>query len=255
MNTVFVSIANGGSAGSVLRTGLVARLLDAHESVEVVLISPLVNDPAFVREFEHRRVRFEELRPHRPAGLEARLMALVQAAYIGSGVSESVQNPARRGGGKEVHPLDWREASVDPRAGAFDGAHVNPLRADRSADFTSRCRWVVRSLSAGVARRVEPRVDLRRGAAASNGGATARALDGGGSELGQLYKQAPAGASREPPRRLERFDEAAGDRPAWLRARGSACCRRAAMGRLLSAHRSGTRCVPEEDRRRSVTAD
>jgi hypothetical protein len=91
MSTVFVSIANGGSAGSVLRTGLVGRLLDAQESVEVVLISPLVNDPAFVREFEHRRVRFEDLPPHRPAGLEARLMALLQSAYIASGVTESVR--------------------------------------------------------------------------------------------------------------------------------------------------------------------
>lgn len=91
MSTVLVSIPNGASAGSVLRTGLVGRLLDAHESVAVVLVSPLVNDPAFVREFEHRRVRFEDLPPHRPAGLEARLMALVQSAYIGSGVTESVR--------------------------------------------------------------------------------------------------------------------------------------------------------------------
>ena len=91
MSTVFVSIGNGGSAGSVLRTGLVRRLLDAHESVDVVLISPLVKDPAFVHEFAHRRVRFEDLPPHRPAGLESRLLALLQSAYIGSGVTESVR--------------------------------------------------------------------------------------------------------------------------------------------------------------------
>jgi hypothetical protein len=91
MSTVLVSIPNGGSAGSVLRTGLVGRLLDADASTEVVLISPLVNDQTFVREFEHHRVRFEDLPPHRPAGLEARLMGLVQSSYIGSGLTESVR--------------------------------------------------------------------------------------------------------------------------------------------------------------------
>jgi hypothetical protein len=91
MSVVFISVPNGGSAGSVLRTGLIGRLLDGDASTEVVLLSPLVNDSAFVREFEHRRVRFENLPPHRPAGLEARLMAFVQAGYIGSGVTESVR--------------------------------------------------------------------------------------------------------------------------------------------------------------------
>jgi hypothetical protein len=91
MSVVFVSVPNGGSAGSVLRTGLIGRLLEADPSTEIVLLSPLVNDSAFVREFEHRRVRFENLPPHRPAGLEARLMAFVQAGYIGSGVTESVR--------------------------------------------------------------------------------------------------------------------------------------------------------------------
>ncbi len=88
---VLVSIPHGGSAGNVLRTGLVRRLLDARDAPEIVLISPLVRDAAFVREFEHPRVRFEDLPPHRPHGLEARLMALIQAGYIGSGVTESVR--------------------------------------------------------------------------------------------------------------------------------------------------------------------
>jgi hypothetical protein len=91
VSVVFLSIANGGSAGSVLRTGLVSRLLEAAESTEIVLISPLVKDPAFTREFAHPRVRFEELPPHQPAGLEARLMGMLQASYIGSGVTESVR--------------------------------------------------------------------------------------------------------------------------------------------------------------------
>jgi hypothetical protein len=88
---VFLSIPHGGSAGNVLRTGLVSRLLASASAPLVVIISPLVEDAAFVREFEHARVRFEPLPPHRPAGLEGRLFALVQAAYIDSGVTESVQ--------------------------------------------------------------------------------------------------------------------------------------------------------------------
>jgi hypothetical protein len=88
---VLVSIPHGGAAGNVLRTGLVQRLLDTPESPDVVVISPLVKDAAFVAEFGHPRVHFVDLPPHRPAGLEARLMALVQAGYIGSGVTESVR--------------------------------------------------------------------------------------------------------------------------------------------------------------------
>jgi len=88
---VLLSVPNGGSAGNVLRTGLVQRLLDTDPSVQVVLVSPLVNDPAFVREFDHGRVRLEVLPAHRPAGLESRLMSLIQAGYIDSGVTESVR--------------------------------------------------------------------------------------------------------------------------------------------------------------------
>jgi hypothetical protein len=88
---VLLSIPHGGSAGNVLRTGLVNRLLASATAPVVVIASPLVEDGAFVREFEHPRVRFEPLPPHRATGLEARLFALVQAAYIDSGVTESVK--------------------------------------------------------------------------------------------------------------------------------------------------------------------
>jgi len=86
-----VSIPHGGAAGNVLRTGLVTRLLASPAAPVVVIVSPLVQDAAFVREFEQPRVRFEDLPPHRPAGLEGRLLALVQAGYIDSGVTESVR--------------------------------------------------------------------------------------------------------------------------------------------------------------------
>ena len=75
----------------MLRTGLVSRLLDVTSDVRVVLLSPLVKDPAFTAEFSHPRVVFEDLPPHRPQGLEARLLAIVQAGYLASEVTESVR--------------------------------------------------------------------------------------------------------------------------------------------------------------------
>jgi hypothetical protein len=88
---VLVSIPHGGAAGNVLRTGVVGRLLDSAAAPDVVIVSPLVKDAAFTREFGHPRVHFEDLPPHRPEGLEGRLLALVQAGYIDSGVTESVR--------------------------------------------------------------------------------------------------------------------------------------------------------------------
>jgi hypothetical protein len=102
---VFVSVPSGVSAGNILRGGLVDRLLDASRDVEVVVISPLVKDPAFVQEFQRPRVTFEDLPPHRPAGLEGRLMALIQAGYLDSGVSESVK--IRRDEARAKKSIRW----------------------------------------------------------------------------------------------------------------------------------------------------
>ena len=88
---VLVSVPSGVSAGNILRGGLVDRLLESSRDVEVVIVSPLVRDAAFVQEFQRPRVTFEDLPPHMPAGLEGRLMALIQAGYLDSGVSESVK--------------------------------------------------------------------------------------------------------------------------------------------------------------------
>src|SRR4029077_15182692 len=105
---VIVSIPHGGAAGNILRTGLVGRLLDADAAVRVVLVSPLVNDAAFVNEFTHPRVSFEDLPPHRPAGMEARLLAFVQAGYLDSGVTESVK--IRRAEALEKKTIRWIRA-------------------------------------------------------------------------------------------------------------------------------------------------
>ena len=88
---VLVSVPSGVSAGNILRGGLIDRLLEANRDVEVVVVSPLVRDAAFVQEFRRPRVAFEDLPPHMPSGLEGRLMALIQAGYLDSGVSESVK--------------------------------------------------------------------------------------------------------------------------------------------------------------------
>ena len=70
------TIPNGSSAGNMLRTGVLARVLDYVADARVVLMSPLAADPAFTREFKHPRVAFEPLPPHVPAGVEAKLLGI-----------------------------------------------------------------------------------------------------------------------------------------------------------------------------------
>ena len=89
--TVLVSVPHGASAGNMLRHGLLARLLAADASLRVVVASPLTRDTGFVREFAHPRVTFEDLPAHRPEGLEARLQTLMQACYLESGITRSVE--------------------------------------------------------------------------------------------------------------------------------------------------------------------
>ena len=76
------SIPHGATAGNILRTGVLAAVLDAVPDVRVVLVSPLSEDPAFTREFAHPRVGFETLAPHAPAGFEGRLFGVLQARYL-----------------------------------------------------------------------------------------------------------------------------------------------------------------------------
>ena len=89
--TILMSLPHGAAAGNIVRTGVLRRLLEADESLHVVIVSPLVKDRSFVVEVTHPRVSLEDLPPHRPEGLEARLMALMQAAYLDSGITESVR--------------------------------------------------------------------------------------------------------------------------------------------------------------------
>jgi len=71
--------------------GLLDRILESDSSLHVVLLSPMSKDPQFVREFERPRVTFVDQPAHVPSGLEARLLAIVQASYLSQGQTESVR--------------------------------------------------------------------------------------------------------------------------------------------------------------------
>lgn len=89
---VFISVPHGTSAGNMLRSaGLLDRILESDPAVQVVVLSPMSNDPQFVREFERPRVTFVDQPAHVPSGVEARLLAIVQASYLSQGQTESVR--------------------------------------------------------------------------------------------------------------------------------------------------------------------
>jgi CDP-glycerol glycerophosphotransferase (TagB/SpsB family) len=90
--SIVISVPHGTSAGNMLRAGgLLTRVLDADRSLDVVLLTPMARDAAFVREFACDRVQIVDLPGHTPAGLEARLLAIVQASYLSRGQTESVR--------------------------------------------------------------------------------------------------------------------------------------------------------------------
>jgi hypothetical protein len=89
---VFVSVPHGTSAGNMLRSGgLLDRLLESDPALHIVLMSPMARDAQFVREFERPRVTIVDQPAHQPRGLEARLLAIVQASYLSQGQTESVR--------------------------------------------------------------------------------------------------------------------------------------------------------------------
>jgi hypothetical protein len=88
---VLWSIPHGAAAGNTVRTGVLRHVLERHSSIRVVILSPMAKDPTFTAEIAHPRVTIEDLPPHQPHGVEARLVALMQAGYLDSGISESVR--------------------------------------------------------------------------------------------------------------------------------------------------------------------
>jgi hypothetical protein len=89
---VFVSVPHGTSAGNMLRAGgLLNRLSEFDPSLQILLLSPMAKDAAFVREFERPGVTVVDVQGHTPSGLEARLLAIVQASYLSRGQTASVR--------------------------------------------------------------------------------------------------------------------------------------------------------------------
>jgi hypothetical protein len=90
--SIFISVPHGTSAGNMLRSGaLLDCVLESDPALHVLLLSPMAKDPQFVREFERPRVTLIDQPAHVPAGLEARLLAIVQASYLSQGQTESVR--------------------------------------------------------------------------------------------------------------------------------------------------------------------
>ena len=71
--------------------GLLDRLQEFDPALQVVLLSPMARDAAFVKEFERPGVLLLDQPAHVPSGLEARLLSLVQASFLGRGRTESVR--------------------------------------------------------------------------------------------------------------------------------------------------------------------
>lgn len=71
--------------------GLLDRVLESDSALKVVLLSPMARDAAFMREFARDRVQIVDQPAHVPQGLEARLLAIVQASYLSRGQTESVR--------------------------------------------------------------------------------------------------------------------------------------------------------------------
>jgi hypothetical protein len=89
---MFVSVPHGTSAGNMLRAGgLLDRLRDFDPALRIVLFSPLARDAAFVKEFDRPGVLLLDQPAHVPSGLEARLVSLIQASFLGRGRTESVR--------------------------------------------------------------------------------------------------------------------------------------------------------------------
>jgi hypothetical protein len=88
---IVFAVPHGAAAGNMVRTGIVRRVIECDPSVRAVILSPMAADSEFVNEVSHSRMTVDTLPPHRPAGLEARLLALMQAGYLESGVTESVR--------------------------------------------------------------------------------------------------------------------------------------------------------------------
>src|SRR5919199_5787892 len=73
MRNIYLSVQTGMVVRDLLRCGPLDRLL-SHPEVRVILLTPGVRDPAFIKEFEHPRVVIVPQRPFAPTPMIWRLM-------------------------------------------------------------------------------------------------------------------------------------------------------------------------------------
>ena len=160
------------------------------------------------------RVRFEDLPPHRPAGLEGAADGAGAGRVHRLGRDRVGEDPPRGGGCEEDHPMDSREAPAGGGALRRRSSRRRRRYAARSIGSISH-PWAERLfdryrpslLVASSPGLIFSEVPLLRTARAAR-----RPVDGGRSELGQLHEQADSCPPRQSADRLERPDEAAGGR-------------------------------------------
>jgi hypothetical protein len=145
---MLLSVPHGAAAGNMLRTGMLRRLLDAVPDVRVTLVSPLGRDPQFVREYASDRVSVDELPPHTPAGVEARLLALVQAAYLDASPTASVR--IRRAEAMANGTVRWI------RAKRLLAAALAPSLTQSATRYDLSDRWVTHRWAESLFARVRP---------------------------------------------------------------------------------------------------
>jgi hypothetical protein len=108
--TIVLCVPSGQTAATVLR-GTPYRILREEPDLRLVILSPLVRDPAFVAEFSGPGVELRELVMHRPARLEGRLLRLLQASHL-----RERPTPGRRVRHDELAHREGRRAAAAARA-------------------------------------------------------------------------------------------------------------------------------------------
>ena len=197
--------------------GLLTRVLEADRSLDVVLLSPMARDAAFVREFARDRVQIVDLPGHTPARTRGA--------------------PARDRAGELSQPRPDRIGSHPPRRGARQRHHPRAAASRRrsASCWSSRSRTTARATRCRIGwcriPQMERLFDEHRpmlvvaanpgpgvlgSAAAAHGAAPRRLQHGDRSELGQLHQQADPGAAGRSAGGLERHHEGAGDGAARL---------------------------------------
>ncbi len=82
MKTVVLIVPSGLTAANILRGPVFQALRAQGDRLRTIIVSPLVHDQEFVTEFKQPGVELHDLVMHRPGGLEARLLRLLQESHF-----------------------------------------------------------------------------------------------------------------------------------------------------------------------------